>query len=52
MACHVVRRDFVASCSEELSVFANVFSGDDDLGVLIEVENGNREISVLWFRNA
>ena len=46
-----MRRGFVDSTSGGLSVLTDVFSWYGDLEVLIKIQDGDREISVMWFRN-
>ena len=41
----------VDSISKRLSLLSDVFPCYGDLEVLIKVEDGDREISVVWFRN-
>ena len=46
-----MRRGVVDSISELLSVLTDVFPWYGNLEVLTKVKDGDREISVVWFRN-
>ena len=46
-----MRRGAVDSTSGGLSVLTDVFPWYVDLEVLIKIEDGDREMSVVWFRN-